>query len=86
MKEPADAKKLASASIKLWDGEVKIEKLPIDEIGREHIRFSVWSQEEMLNRPLTLTEKELVTLLQKAIQQGVLSQDFISMLRSFIEI
>lgn len=86
MKEPVEAKKLASASISLGNEVGKIERLPINEAGQEQIRFSIWSQGKMLHRPLTLTEKELVALLQAAIQEGVLSRDFISALSSIIEI
>lgn len=86
MKQPLDAKKLASASINLGDEVGKIERLPIEETGQVQIRFSVWSQEKMLQRPLSLTEKELVALLQTAIQEGILSQDFTSVLHSIIEI
>lgn len=86
MKEPVGAKKLASASISLGNEVGKIERLPTKEAGQEQIRFSIWSQGKMLHRPLSLTEKELVALLQAAIQEGILSRDFISELHSVIEI
>ena len=86
MKEPAGAKKLASASISLGNEVGKIERLPVNEAGQEQIRFSIWSQGKMLRRPLSLTEKELITLIQAAILEGILSRDFISELHSVIEI
>ena len=86
MKEPAGSKKLASASISLGSEVGKIEKLPINEDGQEQIRFSIWSRGKMLHRPLSLTEKELVVLLQAAFKEGILSQDFIGELHSVTEI
>ena len=86
MKDPVGAKKLASASISLGNEVGKIERLPANEAGQEQFRFSVWSQGKMLDRPLSLTEKELVALLQAAVRDGILSPDFIAELRSVIEI
>ena len=40
----------------------------------------------MLNRPLSLTEEELIALLQAAIQEDILSREFIATLHSFLEI
>ena len=86
MKEPAGAKNLAYASINLGNEVGKIERLPTAADGRERIRFSLWSQGKMLQRPLSLTEKELVALLQAAIKAGILSRDFIGALHSVTEI
>ncbi|MBN2550713.1 MAG: hypothetical protein JXB15_16225 [Anaerolineales bacterium] len=86
MKEPVGAKNVASASISLGNEVGKIERLTISKSGQEQIRFSIWSQGKMLRRPLTLTEEELVALLQAAIQEGILSRDFIGSLSSIIEI
>ena len=86
MKKPVSAKKLASASINVGNEVCKVERLPVNEAGEEQIRFSIWSQGEMLPHPLDITEKELVTLLQAAIQEGILSRDCISALHSIIEI
>jgi len=86
MKKPMGTKKLASASINLGNEVGKIERLPINEDGQAQIRFSLWSQGKMLHRPLSLTEKELVALLQAAIQEGILSRGFIGELHAIIEI
>ena len=86
MKEPASAKKLASASINLGNEVGKIERLPINKEGQVKIRFSIWRQGNVLRRPLSLTEKELVTLLQAAIKDGILSRGFIGELHSVTEI
>ena len=86
MKEPAGAQKPVSASVNLGNEVGKIERLPIDADGQEQIRFSVWSQDEMLPRPLSLTEQELVVLVKAAFKEGVLSQQFIGELRSVTEI
>jgi hypothetical protein len=86
MKDPVEAKKLAYASIRLGNQVGKIERLPIDEEGQEKIRFSIWSQGKMLQRPFSLTEKELADLLQAAFKEGILSRDLISELHSITEI
>ena len=86
MKGPAGEKKLASASISLGNEVGKIERLPINEDEPVQIRFSMWSQGKMLHRPLSLTEKELVALLQTAIREGILSRGFIGELHSVTEI
>jgi hypothetical protein len=86
MQESADAQKPLSASVSLGNEVGKIERLPIGVDGQEQIRFSVWSQDKMLPRPLSLTEKELVVLVKAAFKEGVLSQQFIGELRSVTEI
>ncbi len=78
--------KSAAASIRLDNQEeVKVEGF-LNEAGQKQIRFSIWNQDEMVGRSLTLTEKELVALLEAAIQAGILSPDFIEGLQSFIVI
>jgi len=86
MKKPVDIKELVFASISQGNEIVKIEKLPVNEAGQEQIRFSIWSQGKMRPHPLSLTQKELVTLLQAAIREGILSRDFTSELHSVNEI
>lgn len=86
MKKPVEAKKLASVSISLGNKVGKVERLPVDDAGQEQIRFSIWSQGKMLHDPLSLTEEELIALLQAAIKEGVLSRDFIRGLHLIIEI
>jgi hypothetical protein len=86
MKAIAHAKKLTSASINLGGDEGKIEKVLLKESGQEQIRLSLWSQGKMQRSPLSLSEQELVALLQAGIQEGVLSREFIVELHSVIEI
>jgi hypothetical protein len=86
MKETAGAKKLASASIRLGNEVGKIERLPANAAGQEQIRLSIWNQEKMLKRPLSLTEKELVALLHAALKEGILSRGFMGELHSVTEI
>jgi hypothetical protein len=86
MKKPVEAEKLNSVSIHLGNEVGKIERLPINESGQEQIRFSIWSQGKMLEHPLSLTEEELIALLQTAIHEGILSRDFIRRLHLIIEI
>ena len=75
-----------SASIDLGDLQGKIERLPHPEKGPEKIRLSCWSKDQKQSLPIDLSEKELVTLLQRAIRAGLLSPDFIHNLHSEFEI
>lgn len=86
MSEPVQAHTIASASIKLDGDEVKIEKLLVKGTKQEIIRLSVWSQGELTESPPTLTEKELITLLQAGMREGILTPDFLAELRKVIEI
>ncbi len=81
-----DAKNILSVSIDLGDSEGTIEKLLRKETEPALVRISCWDQGHTLSHPLVLTEKELVTLLQKAIRAGVLSPNFLKNLYAEFEI
>jgi len=86
MEKSAGSNRQAIASIRLAGEELRVERLQAAENGQEQLRFSIWEQDRMLGDPLLLTEQELISLLQAAIQAGVLSSDFLSKLESFHEI
>jgi len=89
MDEPAGTHKASFASIDQGDKEVRLEKLQavvVDEAGQEQVRISLWSRGEMLDGNFTLTEDELISLLQAAIHDHVLSRGFWAKLHSVIEI
>jgi hypothetical protein len=86
MSEPVQGHTIASASIKLDGDEVKIEKLLVKETKQEILRLSAWSQGELMESPLTFTEKELITLLQAGMREGILTPNFLTELRKVIEI
>ncbi len=81
-----DAKNILSVSINLGDSKGTIEKLLRKETEPLSIRIACWDAGHTIFRPLVLTEKELVVLLQKAIRAGVLSPDFMKSLQSEFEI
>jgi hypothetical protein len=65
--------------------EGRIERLLIKESQREQIRFSWWKDNNLIPRPLDLTEKELLVLFKSALQEGVFSEDFSTDLRHLFE-
>ncbi len=86
MKEPINAEELACASLDLGNAVAKIEKLRMSGSGQEQLRFSLWPQGEIQPCLLSLTEQELVILLQAAIRAGVLSPDLIDGLQAITDI
>ena len=88
MNEPAGTHKASFASIDQGDRVVRLERLQavVDEAGQEQVRISLWRQGEMLDGNFTLTEDELIRLLQAAIHDRVLSRGFWARLHSVIEI
>jgi hypothetical protein len=85
MRDTPYATEIATGSI-AFDAanEGKIERILVKENGQEEIRFSWWKDGRMMMRPLDLTEKDLIELLQKAIEHNVLTPDFRAKLRSLL--
>jgi len=79
------AKVLAFASIDIDNRLIGIER-SIDKGGVEEIHLYSRSNEEQPDQSLTLSEVELLELLQQAIKKGVLRRDFIGRLRERMEI
>jgi hypothetical protein len=77
---------LPSVLVALQDPQGPIDSLQIEETASGTVRISGWSQGKMLTHPLEINERELIRLLQKAIRARVLSEEFLSNLRSDFEI
>ncbi|MDX9953208.1 MAG: hypothetical protein RBT75_03895 [Anaerolineae bacterium] len=75
---------LASSSLKLANGTAKIERLRCPEKGTVCLRIALWNEGQSF--PLTLTEEELVTLVEIAIRQDVLSPDVIGGIQAITDI
>ncbi len=86
MDDNGNHKKISFVSIDMGELEGRIEKLLGKENEQSKIRISCWSQDRLGYRPLVLSEKELINLLQKAIRAGILSTEFLEDLRSEFEI
>lgn len=84
-KNPAPNDFLAAA-IHSGDVEYRIEQIPAADNGTRRIRLSNLRSGGPQNGYMELTEKDLVTLLARAIRAGVLSPDFIRSLRAEFEI
>ena len=86
MRDTPYAKEIASAVVVFPDGaEGRIERLLIKENQREQIRFSWWKDNNLVPRPLDLTEEELLVLLKNALQEKVFSEDFSISLRHLLQ-
>jgi hypothetical protein len=73
MRDTEHATELASAE----HGEKRIERLYVKADRHEAIRFSWWKDGQFTPRPMGITEHELLVLLEKAIDNGVFSSDFL---------
>jgi hypothetical protein len=73
MRETDYATELASAEI----DSCRIERLFVKPEQQEEIRFSWWPGGKLANRPLDLPESALLSLLQRAIKNGVFSASFL---------
>ena len=61
--------------------EGRIERLRIKESDQIEIRFSWWKEGRLIPRPLDLSERDLLNLMQDAIAKGVFSPEFLTGLR-----
>lgn len=73
MRNTKYAVELQSASI----GESRIERIFVKSLKQEEIRLSWWPGGRMAPRPVDVPEADLVAILAKGIQEGVLSPDFL---------
>ena len=79
-------KDFLAVEIHSGDVENRIEQVPAADNGTRRIRLSNLPSGRPQTGHVELTEKELVTLLARAIRAGVLSPDFIRSLRAEFEI
>ena len=75
-----------SAAIELTNGseEARIERLFVNDSKEEEIRFSWWRRGRLMPRPLDLNERDLLALLERAIDRKVLTPDFRARLRELL--
>ncbi len=64
--------------------EVRLERLYIKEHDREEIRFSWWPNGRMAQKPLDVTEPELLDLLEEGLKQGIFTADFLEQLKALL--
>ncbi len=86
MGEHGEPAKLRTVSINMGDLEGRIEEIFCLENETILLRLSAHKLEQPLARPLEISETNLVDLLNKAIQAGILSRDFLKNLKSQVEI
>ncbi len=79
-------KNFLSVEIRIGDSECRIEQVPDTDSGTSCVRLSNWRGGRPQTGHVDLTEKELVTLLARAIRSGVVSPDFIRSLKAEFEI
>jgi hypothetical protein len=73
MRDTDYATELASIAI----GDSRLERLFVKDENQEEIRLSWWPNGNMANRPLDIPEEQLIALLARGIQGGVLSSVFL---------
>lgn len=61
-----------------------MERLFIKKTSEEEIRFSWWKDGGMTNRPLDLSEKDLLELFEDAIAKGVFGANFKVQLKALL--
>lgn len=72
--------------IDLGDSNGTVEKLASIEPGLEKIRISCASKDRASTSHLDISERDLVSLLYRAVRAGILSPDFLNNLRAEFEI
>lgn len=75
-----------SVEIQSGNEEIRIEQIPAVENGTRCVRISTSRGTNLPDCQVDLTEKELGTLLARAVRAGVLSPNFIRSLRAEFEI
>ena len=79
------AQELVRATLQLdSDNEVRLERLYIKDMKREEIRFSWWPKGRMAQKPLDVTEPELLELLEEGIKQHVFTPEFLEQLKALL--
>lgn len=73
MRDTTYAKEIVTAAI----GDTRIERLYVKDEQQEEIRLSWWPNGNMANRPLDVTEEQLIALMAEGIRRGVLSAQFL---------
>lgn len=77
MRDNSYARLLVQAELSLGDSnEARAERLLVKDSGEEEIRFSWWSNGNIVPRPLDMPESQWVELFKAAVRQGVFTDDF----------
>ncbi len=85
LRETKYAKELARATREYSpNDEVRLERLYIKEHERDEIRFSWWPNGKMAQKPLDVTEEQLLDLLEEGIKQGVFTSKFLGQLKDLL--
>ncbi len=86
MRDTNYAKELCDPSVVDWErSQARLEKLYIKKLKQEEIRFSWWKNGKMMQRPLDLTEADLLKLLHNGFDD-VFSDEFLIDLKLRIEV
>jgi len=86
MRDTPYAKELCDPSVVDWEqSQARLEKLYIKKLKQEEIRFSWWKNGKMMQRPLDLTEADLLKLLHNGFND-VFSDKFLVDLKLKIEV
>ena len=79
------ARELKRATIEVTpNDEVRLERLYIKAMKREEIRFSWWPNGGMAQKPLDVSEDELLELFKEAIKEEVFSEEFLKQLKQLL--
>jgi hypothetical protein len=79
------ATELATAAHTLPGGdEARIERLFVKKQNQDEIRFSWWREGKMANRPLDLSEEDLLATFRAALKHGVFTDGFIAKLAELL--
>ena len=85
MRDTSYATEIARASIGFdAANEGTIERIHVKEQGQDEIRFSWWKDGRMTPRPLALSENDLLTLLQDAIEFDIFTPEFRTRLQDML--
>lgn len=80
------ARELCRASVQVTpNDEVRIERLYIKDLQRAEIRFSWWPNGRLAQKPLDVSEDELLQLFQEAIREEVFSEKFLKELKTLLD-
>lgn len=74
---------------KIWKCRIWNRKIFVKELNQEEIRFVYFKdtfrkEQQLIARPLDLTEDELIKLIKESIKKNVFSKGFISNLRGIL--
>ena len=83
VRETKYAREVLEPAVIKWrdNSEGRIERLLIKKTNQVEIRFSWWKAGKFVTRPLYLSEDDLITLFQDAVNKNVFTNSFRSKLK-----